>query len=192
MAKLTGGGFTNLPGRPRHAGRQARAIASRVLRARGRQPGRRPLRVRARRSEGEARSAAPARCSARSASIQPFYSYHLSTLTQTSPELGKTFRTQMLTLTTDLEGSSEVGGLFLHPDERAGGLGLAARAQPLSVHQAAPRPLRRPHARRASRGHGRSRQLALLGRDRRALLRHDLPRSRRVQRRPRHPDSSPT
>ena len=38
--------------------------------------------------------------------VQPFYSYHLSTLTQTSPELGKTFRNQMLTLTTDLEGSS--------------------------------------------------------------------------------------
>ena len=26
--------------------------------------------------------------------VQPFYSYHLSTLTQTSPELGKTFRNQ--------------------------------------------------------------------------------------------------
>jgi len=30
----------------------------------------------------------------------------------------------MLSLATDLEGSSEVGGLFLHPGERAGGLGL--------------------------------------------------------------------
>src|SRR4029453_5608534 len=55
---------------------------------------------------------------------QPFYSYHLSTLTQTSPELGKVFRNQTLNLTTDLEGSSEVGGLFLHPDARMGGLGL--------------------------------------------------------------------
>jgi arginine N-succinyltransferase len=55
---------------------------------------------------------------------QAFYSYHLSTLTQWSPELGKTFRNQMLTLTTDLEGSSEVGGLFLHPALRAGGWGL--------------------------------------------------------------------
>ena len=76
---------------------------------------------------------------------QPFYSYHLSTLTQTSPELGKTFRNQMLTLTTDLEGSSEVGGLFLHPDERAGGLGmLLARSRYLFM-QDAPRALRRPH-----------------------------------------------
>ena len=47
---------------------------------------------------------------------QPFYSYRFSTMTQTSPELGKTFRNEMLSLTTDLEGSSEVGGLFLHPE----------------------------------------------------------------------------
>ena len=62
--------------------------------------------------------------------VQPFYSYHVSTLTQTSPELGKTFRNQMLSLTTDLEGSSEVGGLFLHPEMRAGGFGsLLARSR---------------------------------------------------------------
>src|SRR3546814_7323253 len=30
----------------------------------------------------------------------------------------------MLSLTTDLEGSTEVGGLFHHPRERAEGLGL--------------------------------------------------------------------
>jgi arginine N-succinyltransferase len=66
--------------------------------------------------------------------VQPFYSYHLSTLTQTSPELGKTFRNQTLTLTTDLEGCSEVGGLFLHPSARAGGLGaLLARSRYLFI-----------------------------------------------------------
>ena len=71
--------------------------------------------------------------------VQPFYSYHVSTLTQTSPELGKTFRNQMLTLTTDLEGSSEVGGLFLHPEMRAGGWGaLLARSRYLfmKLHRA--------------------------------------------------------
>ncbi|HEV2594293.1 MAG TPA: arginine N-succinyltransferase [Sphingomicrobium sp.] len=70
---------------------------------------------------------------------QPFYSYHLSTLTQSSPELGKTFRNQLLTLTTDLEGSSEVGGLFLHPQQRAGGWGsLLARSRYLfmKLHRA--------------------------------------------------------
>jgi len=65
---------------------------------------------------------------------RPFYSYLISTLTQKSEELGKTFRNQFLNLTTDLEGSSEVGGLFLHPHERAGGLGmLLARSRYLFI-----------------------------------------------------------
>src|SRR5690606_7738327 len=54
----------------------------------------------------------------------PFYSYRLTTLTQHSRELQRTVRAELLSLTTELEGSSEVGGLFLHPSERAGGLGL--------------------------------------------------------------------
>jgi arginine N-succinyltransferase len=57
-------------------------------------------------------------------------------LTQSSPELGKTFHNQMLSLTTDLEGASEVGGLFLHPDVRAGGWGgLLARSRYLFIKQ---------------------------------------------------------
>ncbi len=40
----------------------------------------------------------------------------------------------MLTLCTDFEGCSEVGGLFLHPNERAGGLGvLLARSRYLFI-----------------------------------------------------------
>ena len=71
---------------------------------------------------------------------QAFYSYHLSTQTQSSPEIGKTFRIQMLSLTTDLEGSSEVGGLFLHPQLRAGGWGmLLARSRYLFIKQHRPR-----------------------------------------------------
>ncbi|MFN5085569.1 MAG: arginine N-succinyltransferase [Novosphingobium sp.] len=54
----------------------------------------------------------------------PFYSYRIGALTQHSEELGRTFRADILNLSTDLEGASEVGGLFLHPGERAGGLGL--------------------------------------------------------------------
>ncbi|MGE5953329.1 MAG: arginine N-succinyltransferase [Qipengyuania vulgaris] len=54
----------------------------------------------------------------------PFYSYRLNTLTQHSQELDRTVRAELLSLVTDLEGSSEVGGLFLHPGERAGGHGL--------------------------------------------------------------------
>ena len=54
----------------------------------------------------------------------PFYSYRIGALTQHSVELERTFRADILNLSTDLEGTTEVGGLFLHPGERAGGHGL--------------------------------------------------------------------
>ncbi|WP_370032250.1 arginine N-succinyltransferase [Qipengyuania mesophila] len=70
----------------------------------------------------------------------PFYSYRLNTLTQHSRELDRTVRAELLSLTTDLEGCSEVGGLFLHPGERAGGLGLLlARSRYLFVAMHRPR-----------------------------------------------------
>ena len=64
----------------------------------------------------------------------PFYSYRIGALTQHSVELDRTFRADILNLSTDLEGTSEVGGLFLHPGERAGGLGmLIARSRYLFI-----------------------------------------------------------
>ena len=70
----------------------------------------------------------------------PFYSYRISTLTQKSEALGRIFRNQTLSLCTDLEGCSEVGGLFLHPHERAGGLGmLLARSRYMFIKQHRPR-----------------------------------------------------
>jgi arginine N-succinyltransferase len=66
----------------------------------------------------------------------PFYSYRVGVLSQASQELGRTFRAEMLSLTTDYEGTTEVGGLFLHPRERAGGLGLLlARSRYLFIRQ---------------------------------------------------------
>jgi arginine N-succinyltransferase len=66
----------------------------------------------------------------------PFYSYKISTLTQTSKELDRTLRIEFLSLTSDFDGASEVGGLFLHPDLRTGGLGrLLARARYLFIAQ---------------------------------------------------------
>jgi arginine N-succinyltransferase len=66
----------------------------------------------------------------------PFYSYRIGVLSQASQELGRTFRAEMLSLTTDYEGTTEVGGLFLHPRERAGGLGLLlARSRYLFIRQ---------------------------------------------------------
>ena len=66
----------------------------------------------------------------------PFYSYKLGTLSQTSRELGRTFALPFLSLTTDHDGASEVGGLFLHPELRTGGLGrLLARSRYLFIAQ---------------------------------------------------------
>ena len=66
----------------------------------------------------------------------PFYSYKLGTLSQTSRELGRTFAMPFLSLTTDHDGASEVGGLFLHPELRTGGLGrLLARSRYLFIAQ---------------------------------------------------------
>jgi arginine N-succinyltransferase len=128
MAKLTGGGFTNLPpDRATLVGKLDRSDKS-FSRQEDSQTGDMYMFV----LEDPARGAVRGTCQVfgQVGVIQPFYSYHLSTLTQSSPELGKTFRNRLLTLTTDLEGSSEVGGLFLHPELRAGGWGsLLARSR---------------------------------------------------------------
>ena len=64
----------------------------------------------------------------------PFYSYKLGSLQQVSRELGRTFSIKTLNLTTDHDGASEVGGLFLHPELRTGGLGrLLARSRYLFI-----------------------------------------------------------
>jgi arginine N-succinyltransferase len=122
MAKLTGGGFTNLP--PDRGALVDKIIRSEAcFAAEGREPADDLfLFVLENVDTGQIRGT----CQVFGmVGVQtPFYSYRIGTLTQTSKALGKTFRAEMLNLTTDLEGSSEVGGLFLHPGERAGGLGL--------------------------------------------------------------------
>jgi arginine N-succinyltransferase len=137
MAKLTGGGFTNLP--PDRTTLVAKLDRSEKSFAREEdgQTGDMYMFVLEDPKTGLVRGTC--QVFGQVGVIQPFYSYHLNTLTQTSPELGKTFRNQLLTLTTDLEGSSEVGGLFLHPELRAGGWGsLLARSRYLfmKLHRA--------------------------------------------------------
>jgi arginine N-succinyltransferase len=134
MAKLTGGGFTNLPpDRATLVDKLARSDAS-FAREGEEQAGDLYVFVLEDPKAGVIRGTC--QIFGQVGVTQPFYSYHLSTLTQSSPELGKTFRNQMLSLTTDLEGSSEVGGLFLHPQSRAGGWGaLLARSRYLFIKQ---------------------------------------------------------
>ncbi len=138
MAKLTGGGFTNLPAdRGTLIAKLARSDQS-FAREEDSQEGDLYVFVLEDPKAGVIRGTC--QVFGQVGVVQPFYSYHLGTLTQTSPELGKTFRNQMLSLTTDLEGSSEVGGLFLHPQLRAGGWGsLLARSRYLFMKLHRPR-----------------------------------------------------
>jgi arginine N-succinyltransferase len=137
MAKLTGGGFTNLPAdRDTLVEKLARSEKS-FSRRDDSQTG--DLYMFVLEDPKSKKIRGTCQVFGQVGVVQPFYSYHLSTLTQTSPELGKTFRNQMLSLTTDLEGASEVGGLFLHPEMRASGLGaLLARSRYLfmKLHRA--------------------------------------------------------
>ena len=137
MAKLTGGGFTNLPAdRGTLVAKLARSDKS-FSRKEDSQAG--DLFVFVLEDPKTKKIRGTCQVFGQVGVVQPFYSYHLSTLTQSSPELGKTFRNQRLSLTTDLEGSSEVGGLFLHPEMRAAGLGgLLARSRYLfmKLHRA--------------------------------------------------------
>jgi len=122
MAKLTGGGFTNLPA-------DRGALVEKLVKSEtafsqeeDRQTNDMFLFVVENVETGQVRGTC--QIFGMVGSEWPFYSYRISTLTQTSKALGRTFRAEMLTLVTDFDGSSEVGGLFLHPAERAGGVGL--------------------------------------------------------------------
>ncbi|MBU6266081.1 MAG: arginine N-succinyltransferase [Sphingomonadales bacterium] len=138
MAKRTGGGFTNLP------------------------PDRRALKAKLERSAAafaragdtpdddqyvfmlEARPGGPVigtcQVFAKVGSTWPFYSYRRGAISQTSKALGRSFRAEMLSLCTDLDGTTEVGGLYLLPDERSAGTGaLLARSRYLFIAMHRPR-----------------------------------------------------
>ena len=132
MAKLTGGGFTNLP--PDRNSLRAKLEGSDAAFAREGEDIRAEtfVLVLENTETGDVRGT----CQLFSAVGQqwPFYSYRITTLTQHSAELERTVTAEMLSLTNDLGGCSEVGGLFLHPGERAGGLGmLLARSRYLFI-----------------------------------------------------------
>lgn len=132
MAKLTGGGFTNLPADRNALTKKLNRADEAFSRTDGDLGDDQFTLVLENTETGQVRGT----CQLFSQVGQqwPFYSYRLTTLTQHSQELDRTVRAELLSLVTDLEGSSEVGGLFLHPGERAGGLGLLlARSRYLFV-----------------------------------------------------------
>jgi arginine N-succinyltransferase len=132
MAKLTGGGFTNLPADKASLTAKLERSSAAYERDGDFEPAELFVLILENVATGEVRGT----CQLFTAVGQtwPFYSYRMTTLTQHSKELNRTFRAEMLALVTDLEGASEVGGLFLHPNERAGGLGmLLARSRYLFI-----------------------------------------------------------
>jgi arginine N-succinyltransferase len=134
MAKLTGGGFTNLP--PDRAALVEKLSRAEAAFSRETESQVDDLFVFVVENVETGQVRGTCQIFGMIGSEWPFYSYRISTLTQTSKELNRTFRAEMLTLVTDFDGSSEVGGLFLHPNERAGGLGLLlARSRYLFIRQ---------------------------------------------------------
>ncbi len=132
MAKLTGGGFTNLPADRSSLGGKLERAEKAFARHDDTLGDEQFVLVLENTETGAVRGTC--QLFTQVGQQWPFYSYRLNTLTQHSQELDRTVRAELLSLTTDLEGSSEVGGLFLHPNERAGGLGLLlARSRYLFV-----------------------------------------------------------
>ncbi|WP_239804977.1 arginine N-succinyltransferase [Croceicoccus hydrothermalis] len=132
MAKLTGGGFTNLPP---HRDALMKKL-SRSAEATGREASGVGDDLFVMVLEDSEDNAVRGTCQIFSSigGDLPFYSYRITSQTQHSRELDRTFRNETLQLVTDLEGASEVGGLFLHPNARAGGLGmLLARSRYLFI-----------------------------------------------------------
>jgi arginine N-succinyltransferase len=134
LAQLTGGGFTNLPAdAPALAARLALSDASfaRTVDAPDDE-----LYILLLEQTGSGRIGGCGMVFSRIGARWPFYSYKLGVLSQTSTALKRTFALPFLSLVTDHDGASEVGGLFLHPDLRTGGLGrLLARSRYLFVAQ---------------------------------------------------------
>jgi arginine N-succinyltransferase len=122
MAKLTGGGFTNLPADRNSLRTKLERSAEAFAREEDTLADELFALVLENTETGEVRGTC--QIFSQVGRRWPFYSYRLHALTQYSRELDRTVHAELLSLCTDLEGSTEVGGLFLHPSERAGGLGL--------------------------------------------------------------------
>ncbi len=132
LSHLTGGGFTNLPpDRSALARRLARSEASFAAELAAPAD---ELYLLILEQASTGRIGGTAAVFSRVGSEWPFYSYKISTVSQTSRALQRTFSMKLLNLCTDHDGASEVGGLFLHPDLRTGGLGrLLARSRYLLI-----------------------------------------------------------
>lgn len=132
MAKLTGGGFTNLP--PEKPALKAKIERSAEAFGRTDDTLKDELFVLVLENLATGEVRGTCQIFTQVGQRWPFYSYRIGTVTKHSEALERTFRAEILSLVNDLEGATEVGGLFLHPGERAGGLGmLLARSRYLFI-----------------------------------------------------------
>lgn len=132
MAKGTGGGFTNLPpDRPTLASKLTRTAKSF---SREEDTFGNDLFVFILEDTATGKVRGTCQAFSQVGTELPFYSYRIGRITQHSKELDRTFRADMLTLCTDLDGASEVGGLYLEAGERSAGIGkLLARSRYLFI-----------------------------------------------------------
>ena len=133
LALSTGGGFTNLPpDRDALAARLDRSCKALARAGTGIDDDRFVFML----TDADGQVVGTAQIFSRVGSDHPFFSYRLGAITQHSAEFGFSFRAEFLSLTTDLDGSSEVGGLYLEPGVRAAGLGgLLARSRYLFIRR---------------------------------------------------------
>lgn len=132
LARLAGGGFTNLPANRDALARRLDWAQASLAKA-DETPGD-DLYLLMLEHRPTGRVAGTAAIFSQVGQRWPFYSYKVTTIALHSRELERTFRTRVLHLVNDFDGASEVGGLFLHPDHRTGGLGrLLARSRYLFI-----------------------------------------------------------
>jgi arginine N-succinyltransferase len=122
MAKLTGGGFTNLPPDKKALSAKLERTEASFASDKEYPSDELYLLVLEDVDSGEVRGTC--QIFGQVGQRWPFYSYRIGTDSKHSEQLDRTFHAQVLMLSNDLNGASEVGGLFLHPAARAGGLGL--------------------------------------------------------------------
>ena len=128
LAALTGGGMTNLPHDRDSLGEKI-AWSERSLAADIAQPDNEFYMLMLE-DEESGKVLGTASIYSRLGATWPFYSYKIHRITHLSHDLERSFAAEVLHLVNDFDGASEVGGLFLHPDARSGGLGaLAARSR---------------------------------------------------------------
>ena len=132
MAKTTGGGFTNLPAdRGKLASKLASAAAA--FARTDDTPGE-DMFMFILEDVATRRSLGTCQIFSQIGRAWPHYSFRTDSFTHYSGELGRSIRVEMLTLVTDHNGCTEVGGLFLRPDARSSGGGaLLARSRYLFI-----------------------------------------------------------